>query len=129
MIWDDTICSMNEWDVWLCAYLPTILLTSTGLYTVLGKSDAVRALDLPQDLIGDLVVLGDQSTVVGKTPKDHDISHLKGQRLRSHGGAEIFGWKEGWVNGWMNGWMDGWINGWIDGWINGWMVYLCVLYK
>jgi phosphonoacetate hydrolase len=64
------------------------LRTESGVYTVLGKDDACRGLDLPGDLIGDMVVLGDQNTVVGKTPQHHDLSALNKCRLRSHGGLD-----------------------------------------
>jgi phosphonoacetate hydrolase len=41
--------------------------------------------DLPPDRIGDVVVISDQSTVLGKVPEAHDLSLLEGG-LRSHGG-------------------------------------------
>ena len=40
---------------------------------------------LPPDRIGDLIVLGDASTVFGTRAADHDLSRLRGP-LRSHGG-------------------------------------------
>jgi phosphonoacetate hydrolase len=40
---------------------------------------------LPADRIGDVVVVGDRHTVLGKAPEDHDLSLLQGG-LRSHGG-------------------------------------------
>jgi phosphonoacetate hydrolase len=56
-----------------------------GVEEVLTRDAAARALSLPADRIGDLVVLGDVRTVFGKHPADHDLSALRGP-LRSHGG-------------------------------------------
>ena len=57
----------------------------TGVEEVLARDEAAAALSLPADRIGDLVVLGDETTVFGKRPRDHDLSALRGP-LRSHGG-------------------------------------------
>lgn len=61
-----------------------------GCYSVLGREDAVRGLELPPDRIGDVVILGDKHSVFGTTPSAHDFSQfrLKGQALRSHGSLE-----------------------------------------
>ena len=56
-----------------------------GVEELLEREDAARELQLPADRIGDLVVLGDETTVFGKRRVDHDLTALKGQ-LRSHGG-------------------------------------------
>jgi phosphonoacetate hydrolase len=56
-----------------------------GVETVMTRAEAAESLQLPADRIGDLVVLGDESTVFGKRPEDHDLSALRGP-LRSHGG-------------------------------------------
>ncbi|MBV8079227.1 MAG: alkaline phosphatase family protein [Actinobacteria bacterium] len=56
-----------------------------GVEQVLTRDEAADALHLPADRIGDLVVLGDDRTVFGKRPEDHDLSKLRGP-LRSHGG-------------------------------------------
>jgi phosphonoacetate hydrolase len=56
-----------------------------GVEEVLARATAASALSLPADRIGDLVVLGDESTVFGKRTRDHDLSALRGP-LRSHGG-------------------------------------------
>lgn len=45
-----------------------------------------RALDLPEDRVGDIVVIGGRHTVLGKREEDHDLSAV--ERLRSHGGLE-----------------------------------------
>jgi phosphonoacetate hydrolase len=56
-----------------------------GVEGVLDRSAAAAAFELPADRIGDLVVLADGSTVLGKSPAAHDLSSLDGA-LRSHGG-------------------------------------------
>jgi phosphonoacetate hydrolase len=58
----------------------------TGVEKVLSREMACKELELPPDLVGDLIVLGDEHTVLGSTPTAHDLSALKGARLRSHGG-------------------------------------------
>ena len=45
----------------------------------------MAALALPGELIGDLVVLADRDTVLGRSPEYHDLS-LVASGLRSHGG-------------------------------------------
>jgi phosphonoacetate hydrolase len=65
-----------------------ILRDITGCYAVVGRTDAVKAWDLPADRIGDIVVVGDHATVLGSRPEDHDLTLLRGQRLRSHGGMD-----------------------------------------
>lgn len=57
-----------------------------GIETVLTRSQAAATFDLPPDRIGDLVVLSDAGTVIGRTPEWHDLSDVA-QGLRSHGGA------------------------------------------
>jgi phosphonoacetate hydrolase len=56
-----------------------------GVEGVLDRSAAAEAFELPPDLIGDLVVLADGQTVLGKSASAHDLSALHGT-LRSHGG-------------------------------------------
>ena len=56
-----------------------------GVESVLRRSDAARELALPGDRIGDLVVLADERTALGRSERDHDLSLLRGP-LRSHGG-------------------------------------------
>jgi phosphonoacetate hydrolase len=57
----------------------------TGVEAVLDRDAAADAFDLPADRIGDLIVLADRSTVLGKSAAAHDLSQLHGT-LRSHGG-------------------------------------------
>jgi phosphonoacetate hydrolase len=56
-----------------------------GVEGVLDRDAAAETFDLPPDRIGDLVVLADGTTVLGKSRAQHDLSALKGT-LRSHGG-------------------------------------------
>jgi phosphonoacetate hydrolase len=56
-----------------------------GVEGVLDRSAAAESFDLPADRIGDLVVLADAGTVLGKSREAHDLSALEGG-LRSHGG-------------------------------------------
>ena len=56
-----------------------------GIEAVLGRAEAADRFQLPPDRIGDLIVLGDRSTVLGKSEAYHDLSAVR-QGLRSHGG-------------------------------------------
>ena len=56
-----------------------------GVEAVLDRFAAAEAFDLPPDRIGDLIVLADANTVLGKSRAAHDLSALHGT-LRSHGG-------------------------------------------
>jgi phosphonoacetate hydrolase len=56
-----------------------------GVEAVLDRDAAADAFDLPADRIGDLIVLADAATVLGKSAAAHDLSQLHGT-LRSHGG-------------------------------------------
>jgi phosphonoacetate hydrolase len=56
-----------------------------GVEAVLDRSAAAEAFELPPDRIGDLVVLADGETVLGRSHAAHDLSALHGA-LRSHGG-------------------------------------------
>ena len=57
-----------------------------GVEEVLDGATAARRFELPEDLEGDFVVLGDAGTAIGATRAEHDLAGLAGQRLRSHGG-------------------------------------------
>jgi len=52
---------------------------------VLGRDQAAVELELPADRIGDLVVLADAETALGRRRAEHDLGALRGT-LRSHGG-------------------------------------------
>jgi phosphonoacetate hydrolase len=56
-----------------------------GVEGVLDRAAAAAGFDLPADRIGDVIVLGDGRTVLGRSRKAHDLSALRGP-LRSHGG-------------------------------------------
>jgi phosphonoacetate hydrolase len=56
-----------------------------GIEAVYDKPTAVRAFDLPADREGDVVVIGRADTCIGASEADHDLSGLRGHRLRTHG--------------------------------------------
>ncbi len=56
-----------------------------GVEGVLDRDAAARTFELPEDRIGDLVLLADGETVLGKSASEHDLSAV-GSTLRSHGG-------------------------------------------
>jgi phosphonoacetate hydrolase len=56
-----------------------------GIEEVMPGDQAAEALSLPRDRIGDLVVLADADTALGRRESEHDLSALHGS-LRSHGG-------------------------------------------
>jgi len=58
-----------------------------GLESVLDKATACRVHELPADREADVVVIADANTCVGAAQGDHDLSGLKGHRLRTHGGV------------------------------------------
>ena len=47
--------------------------------------NVAKELEQPLDREGDLAVVADKRTVIGGSEKDHDLSALKGKRLRTHG--------------------------------------------
>jgi phosphonoacetate hydrolase len=57
-----------------------------GIEAVHDKVTAARLFDLPLDREGDVVVISRADTCIGAAEADHDLSGLKGHRLRSHGG-------------------------------------------
>lgn len=57
-----------------------------GVERVFNRQEAAEEFELPPDRIGDLGILADASTVIGTSPRDHDLSALEGSPLRSHGG-------------------------------------------
>ncbi len=56
-----------------------------GITEVYDRANADRHLELPEDRIGDWVVLSGRDVVIGRTPAYHDLKALHGG-LRSHGG-------------------------------------------
>jgi phosphonoacetate hydrolase len=57
-----------------------------GVEGVLDRDAAAESFELPADRIGDLVVLADEHTVLGRSRAAHDLNALNGHALRSHGG-------------------------------------------
>lgn len=57
-----------------------------GIESVLTRSQAAARFELPEDRIGDLVVVSERSTVLGTSASRHDLSGLDAP-LRSHGGV------------------------------------------
>jgi phosphonoacetate hydrolase len=62
-----------------------VLASLPGVEGVLDRWAAAETFELPADRIGDLVVLADAHTVLGKSAAAHDLGQLNGT-LRSHGG-------------------------------------------
>jgi phosphonoacetate hydrolase len=62
-----------------------VLAELDGVEEVLTRAEAADRLQLPADRIGDLVVLADEETALGRHEQEHDLSQLHGP-LRSHGG-------------------------------------------
>ena len=56
-----------------------------GIEAALPRAQAADQWELPPDRIGDVVVLADRFTVLGKTPAAHELGGLD-RPLRSHGG-------------------------------------------
>jgi phosphonoacetate hydrolase len=56
-----------------------------GIEVVLPRAEAAARFELPADRIGDLVVVGERSVVLGTSVARHDLSQLE-LPLRSHGG-------------------------------------------
>jgi phosphonoacetate hydrolase len=66
-------------------YAETVLYALPGVESVWRRRQAAEQLALPEERIGDLVVLADERTALGRSEGDHDLSQLRGP-LRSHGG-------------------------------------------
>ena len=62
-----------------------ILRSVPGVELVPTRAEAVKRFSLPEDRIGEVVVLADRHTTLGRTPEWHDLSEVK-SGLRSHGG-------------------------------------------
>lgn len=56
-----------------------------GIEATFLQADAARALQLPEDRVGDAVVLARADTALGRSREFHDLSSLDAP-LRSHGG-------------------------------------------
>ncbi len=62
------------------------LLEDSRIDDALPRSEAAVKYELPADRIGDIVLLSDRGSVLGRAPGAHDLSVLSASRLRSHGG-------------------------------------------
>lgn len=58
----------------------------SGIELVLSGSEAATRFQTPVEYEGDFTVVSDRDTVIGSAAALHDLSGLKGRRLRSHGG-------------------------------------------
>ena len=56
-----------------------------GVEQVWTAENVAKELEQPLDREGDLAVVANKKTVIGGSEKDHDLSALKGKRLRTHG--------------------------------------------
>jgi phosphonoacetate hydrolase len=59
-----------------------------GCYSVIGRDDAKRGLDLPEDRTGDFIVIGHRNSVFGTRPEEHRLGLNGGMNLRGHGSLE-----------------------------------------
>ncbi len=57
-----------------------------GVELVLTGAEAAKRFQTPLEYEGDFAALADRGTVIGSAEALHDLSGLKGRRLRSHGG-------------------------------------------
>ena len=56
-----------------------------GVENVWTAENVAKELEQPLDREGDLAVVADKRTVIGGRKKDHNLTALKGKRLRTHG--------------------------------------------
>ncbi len=58
-----------------------------GIELALDRDTACRMFEMPADREGDVAVIARQDWCIGSSAKNHDLSGLKGHRLRTHGGT------------------------------------------
>lgn len=58
-----------------------------GIELALDKDTACRMFDLPPDREADVVVIARHDVCIGGAAQNHDLTGLKGNRLRTHGGT------------------------------------------
>jgi phosphonoacetate hydrolase len=58
-----------------------------GIEMALDRDGASRLFDMPADREGDVAVVARHDVCIGSSAKAHDLSGLKGHRLRTHGGT------------------------------------------
>ena len=56
-----------------------------GIMDVYTNARGCEVFELPQDRLGDLIIVSDRHKVLGTRAESHDLSQLK-EPLRSHGG-------------------------------------------
>src|SRR5207249_930542 len=61
------------------------LRTPPGVMGVWDRAEGCARVELPPDRVGDIILVGDRHTTLGKSPEAHDLSLLT-EPLRSHGG-------------------------------------------
>jgi phosphonoacetate hydrolase len=61
------------------------LASRPGLELVVERGEGCRRFELPEDRMGDLIVIGERHVVLGTSAARHDLSGLDAP-LRSHGG-------------------------------------------
>jgi len=61
--------------------------TLAGVEAAYERAETARRFELPEDREGDVAVISDAGTCIGARAVDHDLSGLKGHRLRTHGGT------------------------------------------
>jgi len=62
------------------------LVSTPGIAAVYDNEIGCARFELPRERVGDLIVIGDTDTVLGKSAEEHDLSLLE-EPLRSHGGV------------------------------------------
>jgi len=67
------------------AAVQTRLETVAGIECALARADGCRKFELPEDRMGDVIVVSGKDTALGSAADRHDLSGLNGP-LRSHGG-------------------------------------------
>ena len=73
-------------DATRAASVASRLAATSGVAEVYDNATGSARFELPRDRVGDLIVIGDTHTVLGKSPEEHDLSLLE-EPLRSHGGV------------------------------------------
>jgi phosphonoacetate hydrolase len=58
-----------------------------GIEAALDRETVCAMYDMPPDREGDVAVIATANVCIGASAADHDLSGLKGHRLRTHGGA------------------------------------------
>ncbi|ARP99652.1 phosphonoacetate hydrolase [Pseudorhodoplanes sinuspersici] len=65
-----------------------VIRQTPGVAMASPREEACLRFDLPADREGDIAVVARKGVALGAHARDHDLSQLSGERLRSHGGLE-----------------------------------------